>query len=158
MSTDPAVGWGGPGGFVYQKAYLEFFCSIDLLKKLMKIAVNYPSLTYTAVNVNGEVETSLSPDERTAVNAVTWGVFPNREVIQPTIVEISSFMAWKDEAFALWTSQWRHLYPENSTGYKLISQIRDTYYLVNVVDNDFIHGDLFQIFDSILADSNGRSR
>src|SRR4051812_38415369 len=89
-----------PGGFVYQKAYLEFFCSIDLLKRLMKIAVNYPSLTYTAVNVHGEVETSLSSDERTAVNAVTWGVFPNREVIQPTIVEISSFMAWKDEAFA----------------------------------------------------------
>jgi hypothetical protein len=25
-STDPEVGWGGPGGFVYQKAYIEFFC------------------------------------------------------------------------------------------------------------------------------------
>jgi len=25
-SNDPAVGWGGSGGVVYQKAYLEFFC------------------------------------------------------------------------------------------------------------------------------------
>jgi hypothetical protein len=26
---------------------------------------------------------------------VTWGVFPGKEIIQPTIVEAISFMAWK---------------------------------------------------------------
>jgi len=26
---------------------------------------------------------------------VTWGVFPGKEIIQPTIVEAVSFMAWK---------------------------------------------------------------
>jgi methylenetetrahydrofolate reductase (NADPH) len=31
------------------------------------------------------------------VNAVTWGVFAGREIIQPTIVEGESFMAWKVE-------------------------------------------------------------
>lgn len=28
-------------------------------------------------------------------NAVTWGIFPGREVIQPTVVDPVSFMFWK---------------------------------------------------------------
>jgi hypothetical protein len=31
-SEDEQVGWGPAGGYVYQKAYLEFFCSPDRLK------------------------------------------------------------------------------------------------------------------------------
>lgn len=27
--------------------------------------------------------------------AVTWGVFPGKEIIQPTIVDIVSFQVWK---------------------------------------------------------------
>ena len=37
-------------------------------------------------------------------NAVTWGVFPGREVLQPTVVDPISFRVWKDEAFRLWLS------------------------------------------------------
>lgn len=44
--------------------------------------------------------------EGSAVNAVTWGVFDAREIIQPTVVDKQSFYAWKDEAFGLWLSQW----------------------------------------------------
>ncbi len=29
------------------------------------------------------------------VNAVTWGVFPAREVVQPTVVDPQSFLVWK---------------------------------------------------------------
>jgi methylenetetrahydrofolate reductase (NADPH) len=32
---------------------------------------------------------------RRAVNAVTWGVFPGREIVQPTVVDPTSFPAWK---------------------------------------------------------------
>lgn len=28
-------------------------------------------------------------------NAVTWGVFPGKEITQPTIIEKASFEAWK---------------------------------------------------------------
>ena len=28
-------------------------------------------------------------------NAVTWGVFPNQEIIQSTIIEQESFLTWK---------------------------------------------------------------
>ena len=29
------------------------------------------------------------------VNAVTWGVFPGKEIVQPTVVEPYSFCIWK---------------------------------------------------------------
>jgi len=37
-------------------------------------------------------------------NAVTWGVFPGREILQPTVVDPISFRVWKDEAFRQWLS------------------------------------------------------
>jgi len=37
LSTDQAVGWGGPGGVVYQKAYLEFFTSPQNLNKFLEV-------------------------------------------------------------------------------------------------------------------------
>lgn len=69
--------------------------------------------------------------------AVTWGVFPGREVLQPTVVDPVSFKVWKDEAFALWREQWGKLYPEGSPSRDLLTRISETYYLVNLVDNDF---------------------
>ena len=51
-------------------------------------------------------------------------------------------MVWKEEAFALWLSAWGSLYPEGSDSRRLLETIHDTFYLVNVVDNDFESGDL----------------
>lgn len=69
--------------------------------------------------------------------AVTWGVFPGREILQPTVVDPVSFKVWKDEAFALWREQWGKLYPEGSTSRELLTRISETYYLINLVDNDY---------------------
>ena len=33
--------------------------------------------------------------EESDTNAVTWGVFPGQEIVQPTMVEEVSFLAWK---------------------------------------------------------------
>ena len=41
-------GWGGPGGYVYQKAYVEFFCSREKLDALVDKSKAFPSLTYMA--------------------------------------------------------------------------------------------------------------
>lgn len=38
-------------------------------------------------------------------NAVTWGIFPGREIIQPTVVDPVSFLSWKVRA---------HLAPQSS--------------------------------------------
>jgi methylenetetrahydrofolate reductase (NADPH) len=33
------------------------------------------------------------------MDQVTWGVFPDKEILQPTIFDPSTFLVWKDEAF-----------------------------------------------------------
>ncbi|CAH9075565.1 unnamed protein product [Cuscuta epithymum] len=145
-SDAASVGWGGPGGYVYQKAYLEFFCSKQKLDALVEKSKNFPSLTYIAVNKEG---TWISNVKQTDVNAVTWGVFPSKEIIQPTVVDPASFFIWKDEAFETWSKSWGQLYPESDLSRKLLDEIENTYFLVSLVDNDYIHGDLFGIFKDI---------
>ncbi len=62
------------------------------------------------------------------------------------MVDPQSFLKWKDEAFELWTMAWGVLYPEGSPSRALLQQLHDTYFLVSVVDNDFIGGDIFKAF------------
>jgi methylenetetrahydrofolate reductase (NADPH) len=144
-STDPAVGWGGIGGVVYQKAYIEFFTSPELLQVLIRVLNRLGTrINYQAVNIEG---VCYSNTEQTL--AVTWGVFPGREICQPTIVDPAAFFVWKDEAFALWTKGWATAYSHDSVSYQNIKKIHDTYYLVNVVDNDFVKGNIFEIFDLV---------
>ena len=79
-----------------------------------------------AVDVRGKTVSNIEfESSENTVNAVTWGVFPNKEIIQPTIVDSESFMAWKDEAFALWLTQWAKIYPETSVSYAVIKEIHD---------------------------------
>jgi methylenetetrahydrofolate reductase (NADPH) len=93
-------------------------------------------------------------------------VFPNREIVQPTVVEVDSFNVWKvraflviqltlpqDEAFALWQTQWANLYEEGSTSRKIIEDIVQNYYLVNIVENNYVSGDIFAIFDVVVKNS-----
>jgi len=171
-SSDEDVGWGVADGFVFQKAYLEFFCSPSLFRRLVDVINDYPSLSFHAMTADGREMSNVSgstvssggdngdsdnqntnigsssdntTNSRTHcsehVNAVTWGVFPGREIIQPTVVDPTSFATWKDEAFNLWLTQWGQVYErevdeEEKRSYGLIKDIYDTFWLVNVVDND----------------------
>lgn len=145
-STDPAVGWGRPDGFVYQKAYLEFFTSTENLTFLRELSTKYPSITYHAVDHKGTCFTNAT---KSGSNAVTWGVFPDSEIVQPTVVNKESFLVWKDEAFHLWLLDWGSIYPHNSVSRNLIQNIHDTFFLVNIVDNDFVNGDIFKFVDEL---------
>ena len=80
------------------------------------------------------------------MSAVTWGIFPGEEVIQPTVVDAKTFHVWKDEAFEIWREEWAALYEEESTSRRLIEEIHDSYWLLNLVENDYINGDIFAIF------------
>lgn len=145
-SDSPLLGWGGPGGYVYQKAYVEFFCAPDKLKRIIDKANIMPALTYVAVNCKGETRSNIGP---TDVNAVTWGVFPAKEVVQPTVVDPVSFMVWKDEAFQAWEAEWAYLYPEEDPSRGILKEIKETYFLVSLVDNDYINGDIFTVFENM---------
>lgn len=46
--------------------------------------------------------------------------------------------AAQDEAFALWLQVWAPAYEEDSAAADVLHRIHDTYFLVNVVDNDFM--------------------
>lgn len=90
-------GWNGlsKGGlrlYVNFKAYLECFVAPENIESLLANLNSHPSITYHAVDRKGQLKTNVPLD---SPNAVTWGVFPGKEIVQPTIVETVSFMAWK---------------------------------------------------------------
>ncbi|KAF9417879.1 hypothetical protein BGZ94_009847 [Podila epigama] len=204
-STDPLVGWGPTGGYIYQKAFIELFVGPNEVAALVeKLRTSSPWITFFAASRDGDVVTNQTGDvlkeqekiaelkkicgikkddqqqlqqqqqqqqqrqgassvapaatastqeEETPVcetpftnklddalvedsNAVTWGVFPGKEIIQPTVIEKVSFLAWRDEAFEIWR-EWEHLYPKGSESRKLLHQIGHDYWLFNIVNNDF---------------------
>lgn len=52
---------------------------------------------------------------------------------------------WKGEAFRLWVDLWASLYDDESRSAELLHEMHDSYYLVAVVDNDFIDGNLWEV-------------
>ncbi|KAK5998301.1 Methylenetetrahydrofolate reductase 1 [Cladobotryum mycophilum] len=132
-SNDPVHGWGPANGYVYQKAYLEFWLPPYLLNELISRMDDYPSITYYAVTKDGELKSNAPSD---GPNAVTWGVFPGKEIVQPTIVEAISFLAWRDEAFRLGVD-WAQCFDAGTPSRVLLDNIANDWYLVNIVNNDF---------------------
>jgi methylenetetrahydrofolate reductase (NADPH) len=127
-SSHPVYGWGPRNGYVFQKAYLEVLVSPELIAELITRIERNEDITYYAVNKHGDLKTNAPSD---GPNAVTWGVFPGKEIIQPTIVETVSFLAWKDEFYRL-GQDWAECYPSTSPSRYLIEDIMDTWYLVNI--------------------------
>ncbi|KAF9647343.1 MTHFR-domain-containing protein [Thelephora ganbajun] len=138
-STDPVFGWGPRGGYVYQKAFVEFFApEADVERIISKIGSQGKGwVDYFAVNLEGDLRTSMDDDGR---NAVTWGVFPGQEIVQTTIIERESFLAWKDAAFSLW-AEWASVYPPQSPERELLESVRKERWLVSIVHHDYIHTD-----------------
>ena len=126
-SSHPVYGWGPKNGFVYQKAYLELMIPPYLLEELIARIESNEDLTYHAVSKTGELRTNTHDSP----NALTWGIFAGREVVQPTIVETISFLAWKDEAYRL-GEDWAKCHAATSPSRKLIQGLVDNWYLVNI--------------------------
>lgn len=145
-SSHPVYGWGPPSGYVYQKPYIELFVSPTLIATVLERIRGNEDLTFYAVNKTGKLETNTRDE---GPNAVTWGIFPNSEIVQPTIVETVSFLAWKDEAYRL-GEDWSKCYVAGSASRKLIEAIAESWWLVNIVNNDF-HQDkaIFEVFKDL---------
>lgn len=144
-SSHPVYGWGPKNGFVYQKAYLELLVPSNLIDELLTRIEKNDDLTYHATNKKGELKTNTLDSP----NALTWGIFAGREIIQPTIVETVSFLAWKDEAYLL-GEQWSKCHEAASPSRKLIQGVMDDWYLVNIVDNDFHRSNgVFELFNGL---------
>lgn len=164
-SNDKVFGWGPKNGYVYQKQYLEFFVHKDVLPQLEdKIkSVNGPNstgaITYYAVDKEGNLSTNTKEDD---INAVTWGVFPGEEILQPTIVERTSFLAWKDELYGL-ISEWARIFNSaigkevgideaSAKGFTtLMHTLGEEFVLCNLVNNDFVGGNkaIFELLNGL---------
>jgi methylenetetrahydrofolate reductase (NADPH) len=132
-SSHEVFGWGPRNGFVFQKPFVEFFLPTSDWTALKKKFENLPDeITYFAGNAHGNFESS----DLKSVNPVTWGTFPGKEIITPTIIEAVSFRAWLEEAFSIW-KEWQYIYPPRSATAKLLGDIKDGYWLVNVICHEF---------------------
>lgn len=153
-SDDPVFGWGPRGeGFIFQKAFVEFFCtSADWVLLKQKLA-QQPTLDYSwlKIDAHGRFESSDTQEDSTGqltskrtpgtsgVNAITWGVFRGKEIITPTIIEPEAFQAWSEEAYSIW-GEWRRCFPRGSEEEKCLEALRQDMVLVNVVGQNFLGG------------------
>jgi methylenetetrahydrofolate reductase (NADPH) len=148
-SEDPMHGWGPPGGYVFQKAFVEFFVPYSDLQRLQSKLIALArggSITMYAANRKGDYVTNTPKD---AVNAVTWAVFPGQEIVQSTIIEEISFLSWKEEAFDIWR-EWSLLYPRGSPARAVLEDVSDNWWLVSLIHHDY--KDANGLWDFLLKD------
>jgi methylenetetrahydrofolate reductase (NADPH) len=141
-SSDSTFGWGPKNGFVFQKAFVELFVPKEDLEALltkMRADDTKELVSFYASNSKGEF---LSSDDGAggSTNAVTWGSFPGKEIITPTIIEEVSFRAWAEEAFGIW-SEWSRVYTgvgeEKKKSREVIEGMADQVWLVNVIHHGY---------------------
>lgn len=150
-SSDPLHGWGPKNGFIYQKAYLEFFASTARVNQLTQlIEKSYPSITFLSVDIHGNIKKSHLPDAHDVplTTAVTWGVFPGREILQPTVVDEGAFAVWKDEAFGLW-ARWTHQIEQGTKSRDFLQNFVDDCLLVSLVENNYVSGNIYAPFEEL---------
>lgn len=90
-------------------------------------------------------------------------MFPGREIVQPTIVDQKAFKIWKDEALKAFTSTWGVIYRPQKTkpgeepdmgsedSVKFLTTCHQSFYLMNIVENDFIGGNIQQVINEFIA-------
>lgn len=145
-SGDPVFGWGPPNGFVFQKAFVEFFLPSRDWEVLLreKLAKEGEVVCWYATNAKGDfvssdnttlmtgqgqdqqqqlVQQQAQEEKEASTNAVTWGVFPGKEIVTPTIIEEVSFRAWSEEAFGIW-GEWAKIYAKGSESERFLERLR----------------------------------
>lgn len=132
-SSDAVFGWGPKDGYVYQKSFVELFVDPARWRRMREVLDAEPQVSYYAGNRQGEYQSNMKASD---ANAVTWGIFPGKDIAQTTIIEEESFKAWKQEAFALWL-EWRHLYGPDSASAQLLGRLADESWLVTIVHHGF---------------------
>lgn len=138
-SKDKIFGWGPPNGVVYQKAFVELFVPKNdwdnKIKPALSSQIANKTITYYLGDNKGIADTNLTNSE--SKSAVTWGVFPSKEILQPTLIDLDSFKAWNEEAFVLWL-EWARCYKKATNTYEFLNFIYDNYYLVSIIHHDFV--------------------
>ncbi|RYO86394.1 hypothetical protein DL766_006970 [Monosporascus sp. MC13-8B] len=149
-SSDPTFGWGPQQGFIFQKAFVEFFlpsAEWRVLAEKLQSAEVQDTVSWYAASATGDFASSdltggLAGEaaKEPSTNAVTWGVFPGKEIVTPTIIEEVSFRAWADEAFGIF-AEWAKVYGKGSESAALLEAVRADVWLVNIIHHDYVDTD-----------------
>ncbi|KAF6763901.1 methylenetetrahydrofolate reductase-domain-containing protein [Ephemerocybe angulata] len=150
-SADETFGWGPRSGWVFQKAFVEFFCDgkdADAIEAYIA-EKGQGWVHYFMANGKGDFRGNVAGDGR---NAVTWGIFPGSEILQSTIIERESFITWKEEAFSIWKS-WASFYRPASPERQLLDEVAKERWLVSIIHHDYKNADALWtfLFDSELG-------
>ena len=99
-----------------------------------------------SISTNGFLDASKGQSASTGttkpepeVNAVTWGAFPGKEIVTPTIIEEVSFRSWGEEAFGIWR-EWERCFALRSPNREFLRNMRESIMLVNVIGHEFQNG------------------
>ncbi|KAK7467440.1 methylenetetrahydrofolate reductase 1 [Stygiomarasmius scandens] len=143
-SSDKVFGWGPKTGYVFQKGFVEFFCTEDDLNQIAEKVEQRGEgwVHWFAANSKGDCRGNVPEDGR---NAVTWGVFSGQEIIQTTIIEEENFLAWAEEAFSIWKN-WASFYRPGSPERMLLDSVHETRWLVSLIHHDFKDTDALWTF------------
>ncbi|ODV65541.1 methylenetetrahydrofolate reduct [Hyphopichia burtonii NRRL Y-1933] len=141
-SSDKIFGWGPSNGVIYQKPFVELFVPKkdwnDIIYPRMKSWFDSKVVTYYLGDCQNKITSNLSigPNSHNSKSAITWGVFPLKEVLQPTIIDYESFKAWNEEAFLLWL-EWARCYKKTTKSFEILNNVYNDYYLVSLIHHDF---------------------
>lgn len=154
-SSHSIHGWGPAGGFVFQKAFVEFFLLASdwhqILRPHLESVNVREQVSWYAADYGGAFDSSENSD---AVHAVTWGMFPGKEIATATIVEEVSFRAWAEEAFGVW-AEWARCVGgvgiceeggeeggsrNSSRAREFLKECKEGCWLVNVIGHEFRDG------------------
>lgn len=166
-SEDSTYGFGPRGGYIYQKAFVEFWVEeeevVELARRIeqRKAETGVRELTFYAAG-RGKDQWLTNMDKGDA-NAVTWGIFAGKEIITTTLIEEMSFKSWKvsslalswvrlnipqEEASSIW-NEWEQLYPPKSDTRKLLKDLGEKRWLLSIVHHDFKRPDA--LWDFLLS-------
>lgn len=139
-SSDPVLGWGPPGGWCFQKAFVEMFVPAKDFQRLRDVLDETEEVSFLAQSATGEFVRKGGNDAEPRTDAVTWGVFPGKEIVSPTIVEEESFRSWAGEAWGVW-GEWAAVMDrraEAAESRKYLEWCGQDGWLVNVIWHDFV--------------------
>jgi methylenetetrahydrofolate reductase (NADPH) len=157
-SDDAIFGWGPKAGFVFQKAFVEFFIPAAAWRRVLRPHLQRPDIAaevswYASSNPSPSGPGAAPPEfessaPASAANSVTWGAFPGKEIVTPTIIEEISFRAWADEAFGIW-AEWERCYAHGTASRRVLRELRDGLWLVNVIGHGYREAEL--LWDVLMA-------
>ena len=117
-----------------------------LLQVITQCVATRPTLSFHALNYKGDYQCNFNK----TVTALTWGyaliqcslfnsyllytwsflcfnacrVFPDKEVLQPTVFDPASFGVWGEECFSLWIKSWAALYDDETDTAGLLYEVQ----------------------------------